>query len=313
MQILLVLLMYGLWSSSFPLGKYAVQFAPPVFLTSFRMLLAGAILLLLILFKRKSDFKLGIKQYLSLFVLGFFSIYLTNICEFWGLQYLSAAKTCFIYSLSPFFAVFFSYIHFKEKLTLKKSLGLLIGFVGFIPVLMLQSGSENLLSISTFLSWPDLAIAGAALFSVYGWVLLRVLVKDKQVSPLMANGTSMVFGGVLALVHSLFVDVWSPVPIAKGSFMPLFGGVMAMTFISNIICFNLYGYMLKRFTATFLSFAGLLSPVFASLNSWILLGEKPSYIIFLSTGIVCLGLWIVYRSELKQGYIKKRESEKEVA
>ncbi|MCH9630764.1 MAG: S-adenosylmethionine/S-adenosylhomocysteine transporter [Chlamydiia bacterium] len=273
------------------------------------MLLAGAILLVFLFFKRKTDFKIKARQYLSLCILGFFSIYLTNICEFWGLQYLSAAKTCFIYSLSPFFAVLFSYIHFKEKLTVAKCVGLLIGFIGFIPVLMLQSGSEGLLSISSFLSWPDLAIAAAALFSVYGWVLLRLLVKNDEVSPIMANGTSMVFGGLLALGHSFFVDAWSPTPIAGGNFMPLFGGVLAMTFISNIICFNLYGYMLKRFTATFLSFAGLLSPVFASINSWIILGEKPSYIIFLSTGVVCLGLWIVYRSELKQGYIRKRSKD----
>lgn len=309
MQILLVFLMYALWSSSFPLGKFAVQYAPPVFLTSFRMLIAGAILLAFIAIRRRNDFKLKVRQYLCLFVLGFFSIYLTNICEFWGLQYLSAAKTCFIYSLSPFFAVLFSYIHFKEKLNLRKCLGLLIGFIGFIPVLMTQSGSEGLFSISSFLTWPDLAVAAAALFAVYGWVLLRVLVKDNQISPIMANGSSMVFGGLLALGHSLLVDVWAPTPISQGHFMPLLGGVMAMTLISNIVCFNLYGYMLKRFTATFLSFAGLLSPVFASINSWILLGERPSYIIFISTSIVCLGLWIVYRSELKQGYIKRRKDQ----
>ncbi len=49
---------------------------------------------------------------------------------------------------------------------------------------------------------------------------------------------------------------------------------------------------------------GLLSALFASLNSWIILGEKPSMIILLSTGIVGIGLWLVYSAELKQGYIK---------
>ena len=125
----------------------------------------------------------------------------------------------------------------------------------------------------------------------------------------MANGVSMAFGGALALIHSLFVDRWSPWPVVEGSFTPFLGGILVITLISNIICYNLYGYMLKKFTATFLSFAGLLSPVFASFNGWLLLGEKPSPIIFLSTLIVSLGLWVVYQAELKQGYIKKQSVE----
>lgn len=307
MSILLVILMYALWSSSFPLAKFALQYSPPIFLTSFRMLLAAIILLAFVLYKKRESFKLSWKQYLSLFLLGFFSVYLTNICEYWGLQYLSAAKTCFLYSLSPFFSIFFSYLHFKEKLSLRKCLGLAIGFVGFIPVLMMQSGSEDLFSLFGSFSLPDLAVIGATLFSVYGWVLLRVLVK-KDISPSMANGSSMLFGGLLALVHSLFIDNWTTSPIAEGSALPFIGSVAAITFISNIVCYNLYGFMLKRFTATFLSFAGLLSPIFASLNAWVILGERPSPIIFLSTAVVCIGLWLVYQAELKQGYIRPQKT-----
>lgn len=304
MSIFLVFFVYAIWSTCFPLGKLVLSYSPPIFLTSFRMLVAGCLLLAFLYFKNKGAFKLSWRQYLALFLLGLFSVYLTNICEYWGLQHLSAAKTCFIYSLSPFFAMLFSYFHFKEKLNLKKLLGLCIGFLGFIPVLKMQSGSEDLFTLWTAFSLPDLAVMGAALFSVYGWILLRIFMKQ-EVSPLMANGTSMVFGGILALIHSLFVDTWNPWPVQEGSTAPFLGGVLLITFISNIICYNLYGYMLKKFTATFLSFAGLLSPIFASLSSWILLGETPSPIIFASTLVVSLGLWIVYQAELKQGYIKK--------
>lgn len=302
MSILLVFFVYALWSSCFPLAKLMVECSPPAFLTGFRMLLAGGILLGVLFLKNSRAFKLSFKQYFSLFILGLFSVYLTNICEYWGLQHLSAAKTCFIYSLSPFFAMFFSYIHFKEKLSSRKLLGIGIGFVGFIPVLRLQSGSEDLFTLWSSFSLPDLAIVGAALFSVYGWVLLRVFVKQ-EISPMMANGTSMVFGGGMALIHSLFIDTWNPWPVVPGSGSFFLGGVLAITVISNLICYNLYGYMLKKFTATFLSFAGLLSPIFASLSAWVLIGEKPAPVIFISTAIVSLGLWIVYQAELKQGYV----------
>ena len=307
MGILYVIFMYAAWSSVFPLGKMALEHAPPVFLTAFRMLFAAVIILGYLLIRKRSALKFNKIQFFSIVVLGFFSIYLCNILEFWGLQHLSAAKTCFIYSLSPFFAAIFSYFHFKEKINLKKFLGMMIGFAGFIPVLLLQSGSEDLFKAFSLFSWPELAVMGAALFAVYGWVLLRVVVKNQTVSPLAANGTSMLIGGLFALFHSFFLDSWLPTPIAEGYIGPVFKGVMWMTLISNILCYNLYGFMLRRYTATFLSFMGLLSPIFASLTSWALLGERPSWIIFASTGVVLFGLWIVYQAELKQGYIKKKQ------
>lgn len=316
MSIITVIFMYATWSSVFSLGKIALQYSPPIFLTGFRMALAGVLILSYLAIARRSSFKLHKKQWLSIGLLAFFSIYLTNILEFWGLQYLTAAKTCFIYSLSPFFAALFSYIHFKEKMTRRKWLGLGIGFLGFIPVILTQSGSEELLNAFSYFSWPTLAIMGAALASIYGWVLLRLIVKDESkdttVSPLMANGASMLIGGALAFGHSFLVDSWNPMPVASENFLPFLQGTLIMTFISNILCYNLYGMMLRRYTATFLSFVGLLSPIFASLNGWIFLGEPLSWQIFLSTGIVSLGLWIVYQAELKQGYIlKAAEKEKE--
>jgi len=304
MSILMVILTYAIWSSTFSIGKWTLAYTSPLFLTSARMVLAGIILLVyLILFRRKS-LKINLKQFISIIIMATFSIYLTNAFEFWGLQHLSAAKTCFIYSLSPFFAALFSYIHFKERMNKKKWIGMGIGFLGFLPVLSTQTGSESLLQAFSFVSWPELAIMGAALCSVYGWVLLRLAVKDQEIPTLTANGIGMLFGGFLALINSFLVESWSPTPVSAGNVMPFLGGTLLMTLISNIICYNLYGMMLKRFTATFLSFMGLLSPIFASLNSWIVLGEKPSLVIFASTTVVSLGLWMVYQAELKQGYIQ---------
>lgn len=305
MHIFLVVLMYAVWSSIFSLGKIALAHSPPFFLTGFRMGLAGLLLILFLALTRRPTFaSLDKKQFLSFFILSFFSIYLTNVCEFWGLQHLTAAKTCFIYSLSPFFAALFSYIHFREKMNLRKWIGLSIGFAGVVPVLMMQTGAEEVMNAFAFVSWPALAVIVGALASVYGWVLLRLIVKDQTVSPLMANGMSMLIGGIFAFIHSAFFEQWNPLPVASESWRPFLQGTLLMIAISNLLCYNIYGLMLKRFTATFLSVMGLLSPVFASMISWVLLGETPSWVIFLSTAIVSLGLWVVYKAELQQGYIR---------
>jgi drug/metabolite transporter (DMT)-like permease len=116
----------------------------------------------------------------------------------------------------------------------------------------------------------------------------------------------MLIGGGFALAHSYLSESWNPLPVESGNFAPFLQGTLMMTFISNILCYNLMGYVLTRFTATFVSFMGLLSPIFASLNSWVFIGEQPSLTIFASTAIVSIGLWIFYSAELKQGYIIRK-------
>src|ERR1700722_13755027 len=305
MSIPIVVFMYAVWSSVFSLGKMTLQYCPPLFLTGARMVLASLLVLGFLAIYKRSSFKLNRIKLLSILLLAFFSIYLTNALEFWGLQYLSAAKTCFIYSLSPFFAALFSYLHFGEKMNGRKWIGFCIGFVGFIPVLLTQTGSEELLNAFSFFSWPSLAIMGAALCSVYGWVVLRLVVKDHAISPLMANGASMLLGGLLAFGHSFLAEGWNPLPFQAENISPILKSTLLITLVSNIVCYNLYGMLLKRFTATFLSFMGLLSPIFASLHGLIFLGEPISWTILASTGVVSLGLWIVYQAELRQGYIQK--------
>ena len=306
MVLFLPILIYAIWANIFPLGKIALEYSSPLFLTCARMLLAGMLIMgFLTLFKRGS-FKVPLKLWFSFACLGFFSVYLSNFLEFWGLQYLSAAKTCFIYGLSPFFAAIFSFIHFKEKLNGRKILGLFIGLIGLLVGIIDKTESKSFYRLFSITSLPELAMIGAAASGSYGWILLRRLIKDSSISILLTNGASMLFGGLMALAHLLLLGDWNFLPNTIANIVPMLQILLLMTLISNIICYNFYGMLLKRFTATFLSFVGLLSPIFASLSGWILLSESPSVFILLSTAIMLLGLWLVYSSEIKQGYISAR-------
>ena len=303
MALFLSFLLFAMWTLSFPAGKYMLQFSSPMFLTGARMLISGLMLITYLAARRRIP-SVSKKGWVSLIILALFSIYLSNILEFWSLSHLSAAKTCFIYGLSPFITALLSYIHFREKMTRLKWLGLSLGCLGFIPVIMNKTGTEGLLQAFGYFTWPELAMVGAAFFSVYGWVMLRLIVKGEEIPILFANGSSMLIGGSLALISSFFIETWSPSPIAPGSLLPLGSALIGLSLLSNIVCYNLYGYLLKRFTATFLSLIGLLSPVFTSLHSYFLIGEKPSPTILLSSLIVLLGLGLVYREEKRQGYLE---------
>lgn len=231
----------------------------------------------------------------------FFGIYITYTLRFWALNYMPAAKTNFIYNLSPFLSALFSFIVFNEKLSFKKWTGLGIGFLGLIPVLLSTSSPEQAIGEISFLSWPEIAVILSVATHTYSWIIMRKLVKEKSYSPMMVNGVSMTFGGLLALLTSFIIDGFAPI---KAGYVGYFFGILGLIILlSNIICYNLYGWLLKRYTATFLSFAGFLSPLFTALYAWVLMSEVVTWHFYASCIIVFIGLYLFYQEELNEATI----------
>ena len=303
----LVFLLYALFASVFIIAKIGLGYTAPLFLVGSRMFFAGILMLGYLFITQRHKFQFGKKHIWRILQLGIFNIYLTNAFEFWALKHLTSFKTCFIYSLSPFLSALFSYLILSEKMTAKKWIGLAIGFLGFIPILLAEGAGEEALGHFMFLSWAEISMLMACICSVYGWIVLRRLVKDDGFSPVMANGLSMTIGGAAALIHSLLSEPWNPIPVTD--FVPFFECTVLLIIVSNFLCYNLYGYLLKRFTATFISFAGWTTPVFTAFFGWMVLGEKITWPFILSAGIVLLGLTAFYQEELKQGYCLRSPTE----
>lgn len=294
----LVVLLFALFASLFTLSKSALDFTEPFFLIGSRMTIAGIILLAHQLIFNRSAFRIKANHVFPLFTLGLVSIYITNISEIWGLQYMSSAKACLIYSLSPFIAALCAYWLLKETLNFKKWIGLIIGFIGLSPILLAQSSSVDTKEL-LIISWAEIALIIAVFASVYGWILLKKIINDYHYSPIFANGISMIIGGVLSLAHSyLSGETWAPFPVFPGKYSNYIECTLWMTLISNVVCYNLYGYLLKRFSATFLSLAGLITPLFASFFGWYFLQESITWHFFASMILFSIGLIIFYLQEI---------------
>lgn len=304
----LVLLLCALYGSVFTLGKLTLEYSSPLFITGARMLLAAVILLAYQYFFNRKHFSFKKQHLFPAFIIGLTNVYLTNAFEFWGLQYMDSGKACFIYSFSPIATALMSYFWFSEKITLHKWLGLLIGILGFVPILMANSNAaEDSSGYVMFLSFAELALLGAAVFNAVGWMTMRVMVKDQGCTGVMANSVSMLLGGVMSLVNSWFMDDWNPVPVSN--FWPFIQYFLILTLVSNIICYNLNAYLLRHFTATYLSFTGLSQPLFAALFGFIFLQEVVSEYFWISVAAVSVGLFIYYRQELRQGYMPQGASQ----
>lgn len=288
----LILLLFALFGAMCTFAKLNLSHASPLFIVGSRMTVAGIILLGYQYIRHRQAFKLIPKQFFLFVLLGVFQTYLTNIFFFYSLQELYSYKTCFIYNLSPFISALFSYFIFSEVLSKNQWLGLTIGFLGFIFLVV----DDSFLSGSTGFSFGHLMMLFSVVADVLGWSLMRQLVVNKKCPALFANGAGMLIGGAFALTHSAFVETWDPIPVSNYS-----GFLQCSLFLiifSNFIGYNLYAYLLKKYSVTFMSFAGFLTPFFAAFFSWILIGEPIAWNFFITLFIVFLGLLIFHKDQL---------------
>ncbi len=293
----LILLLYALFASVFTIGKIALVHASPALLVGIRMSLAGLCLIGFVAIFRSGQFKLSSYTWWRVFLLGLINIYLVNILEFEALRNLSSFKTCFFYSLSPFLSALFAYFLLNERLSSKKWLGLIVGMSGVLPLMVIQSSREDIQDFFQLPSINELLIFLAVCASVYGWILMRQVIQKDGFSPIMANGVSMAFGGLLALTHfGLFEGFALPAAVDLPVVIVC---TLLLLVISNFICYNLYGYLLQHYSVTFLSFAGFSTPFFTALFGWLLLGEKVTWEFYLAAGLVFCGLILFYREEMQ--------------
>ncbi len=291
----LVILLYALLASTFTIAKICLSYAKPFFLIAFRMILAGSLMMGFLYFFKRKSFIIK-KDDIWLFLnASIFHIYLAFILEFWSLQYLSSAKTNLIYSATPFVAAFLAYILLSEKLGIKKFIGMLIGFVGLIPILLTQTDIRETAMELFSVSLPEVVLLFAVISGAYAWFIVKRLL-DKGYSLLMINGFSMFVGGLFALLTSLWFEGIESSPIFD--LWPFLGWTFLLILVANIIVYNFYGWLLKKYSVTFVTSAGFLCPVFGAFYGYFFLSENITWHYFVSFSFICLGLFIFYRQEV---------------
>lgn len=311
--MVLIFILYMLFASTFTLGKLALAYANPIFFIATRMIIGGSLLLVYQYFFNRSKWKFEIKVWPLYLQIITFHVFFAYICEFWALQYVTASKACLIFNLSPFITAFFSYLLFSERLSWKKWIGLCIGFMGMIPILLSHTALEDVVGGLWRISWPEIALLCSVASSAYGWMVIKQCL-NLNYSPVMVNGIGMFGGGVAAFIASLFVEGMPHIhaAIAPTSFdaflassigqhapyIAFFSYMALLILIANLICYNLYGYLLGKFSPVLLSFAGFTTPLFAALYDFALTGQAISWqfaVAIIATGA---GLYVFYNDKI---------------
>ncbi len=306
--------MWAALALSFTFGKWALQYAPPMFLIGFRMLCAGNALLVVWFFRKKSKIEQkGASETTSPWnyapqdgfvwrdAFGFlkvalFHVYLAFVPEFWALQHLDSLKVTLMYSVTPFLSAFFSYALFSEKLSKIKWLALGLGFLGVIPPLLTGDGlGQHKFGSFGFISIPELVLLFAIVSAAYAWFEVKALLQ-RGYSIFLINGFAMIVGGALSLSHHFLLNPTSSLFPVKAAF-PFLGLIAALILLSNLIFYNLYGFLLKRYSYTFLSFTGFLCPIFGTIFGMTFFGESFHWLYLVGFALTFTGLRLFYGAE----------------
>lgn len=288
----LVQLLYGLLG---PLNKIAIGQVPFSLYVGVKLILAGAFLLFYHIVIKGKSIRLAAGQwwyYLQMIACGAIG---AQYLKYWGLQYVSASKAAFLFNSSPFFVAFFSWFRWGERLCTPQWVGLCISFVGLLPILYTTSSLEEIIGTLGIFSLPECAIIAAAAFHAVSFTAKRQVVHADGYASARVNGIYLCAGGI----WSLGSWVLAGAPYEPGMLMTALGYATFTTFVGKVICSSLSLYLLRYYSATFLSFMGYWYPLCVAFWSWLFWGEVLTYHYWLSAAIVLCGQTIFYLSARK--------------
>ena len=320
-----VFLGFAFLASATMANKYALFSLTPTFMVALRMLGAG---LILFFYYRKSTHRLTFSYYKRdlplLFGISLLTLFIPSLCKAYALQNMLASKASFFGSLDPFVTSIYAYLFFRETLSFKKIIGILLGFAGMIVILASRapSSEQALMAFSVF-SYPEVAALIAMAVGRLGWMFVQQLIRNERYTGAELNGLLMTLSGIIALVIpfagaaaavviSYIKPAWAPAynfsdafaifhlnPASTFSITALLLFVAYTVFFGNVIGYTMYANFLKKHSITFISLAGFSVPMYTYLFD-ALLGNPISPMFLVAAAITFTGLMIFYQDEINR-------------
>ncbi|QEH69873.1 DMT family transporter [Cellulosilyticum sp. WCF-2] len=289
------LLCCALWGSAFPCIKIGYQLfqieseqtATQILFAGCRFALAG-ILALVIGSLVKGKILVPKKQsYGKIVTLCMFQTVAQYVFFYIGLANTSGVKASIIEAVNVFVAIFIASLCFhQEKLTTRKVMGSIIGFLGVILVNL--TGSE----INTHFSFVG---EGFIFLSTVAYAFSSVLMKSysTEEDPVCLSGYQFLIGGVLMILFGAAMGGRMTVMTAGGAAMLIYLALV------SAIAYSVWGILLKYNPISKVAVFGFMNPVFGVLLSAMLLKEYQmiGLMSVISLILVCLGIYIVNKEK----------------
>lgn len=263
-------LLAAIWGASFLFMRVAAGHFGAFALVEVRLSL-GALILLPLLWRARAQFTLGL--WLKLAGIAAINSASPFLLFAWAAQHAPAGVGAIANATAVMFAALTALVFFGEPISRKRTIGLLLGFVG---VIVLASGKMGGIRV-----WPAaLAGTGAAFLYGCGANLIR-----RQLVGLPAGAVAaatLICAAVLVLPLALLT--WPSTAIPPASWL----SAVLLGILCTGIAFVIYYRLINRIGAPQAATVTYLVPLFGVLWAWLMLGE-PLTPTMAVAGVLILG------------------------
>jgi len=267
----------GVTSTATKIGLTGI---PPLSFAFIRFLVAGIVILPFLL---KTNFLKDIKKLIPFSLLGAINI----IFFILGVKITTATIGQLLYAGVPLITAVFLFVLFKERLTKRKDIGIVIGFVGVVAVVLLPVIQKEARFSGSLLGNVLIAV-GVVSYSLYMAYSKKFL---KSFSPFILT-SAFIFVTCIVLFPLALTDLvsypnwWQAIT---------FSSILALAYISiisTIVTNVLTQYAIRHGGSILASLQFYLTPIFAYLTAFFLLGEQLTLGLVVGGSLALLGVYI---------------------
>lgn len=280
--IVTILLLTLIWGFNNTAIKISNQGVSPIFASTLRSAIASICGILYCMRKGQRLFHTDIMLFHGVVVGLLFG--LEFACIYFGLLFTDAARAVLFLYFSPFVVAVGAHLFLKgDRLTLSKSLGLGLAFLGILIVFRGRPKTAK-----------SIMIAGDVLqiLAAFFWGATSVYIKKfmaERVHPINTFLYQLFFSIPILFIISLVLEPkWicrMDLPVT----LSLIHQSLIVAFVTYFVWFNL----LYRYSASRLSAFTFFTPIFGVLSGIIFLGEEFTVSLMVGLPLVCLGIFLV--------------------
>jgi drug/metabolite transporter (DMT)-like permease len=273
------------WGTTYLAIRVAVDSYPPAFMAGVRFVLAGFILFAFLIL-RGSPLP-GKRDLIDTAVVGITLLTVANGLVVWSEQWVPSSLAALIVATLPFWIVGIEAVLPEgERITVRKILGILIGFAGLLLLLSpdLQGAVDRDYLKGVFgLLLAPLSWAAGSIYSKY---------RRAKVNPLMAASLHMLIGGlVLLLIGWAFNEHANLVYDRRG-----LAAVLYLIVFGSIVGYVCFVYALDKLPSSTVSLYAYINPIIAVMLGKMILNERMDLAVIMGSGVIFLGVFLVQTS-----------------
>ncbi len=289
LHIFYAILVPLIWGGNFVASKYAMMDFPPFLFTAMRFAIAGSVLFWFVPKPKRTELKNLAWLATSFGVLHFGLIM--------GAMYygLSIASCAIAAQTGVPFSCILGAMFLNDKLGWRRTLGMVISFVGVFIVVGTPNVLENLFGFF-------IAIAGGFFWAVGNMVTKKL--HSASVFQMLTYMSLLAVPQLLILSWIFEADSWTPLTDASTR---SWIAVMYTAFGSTITAYGLWYFLLKNHPITYVAPFSLLAPVFSITFGQIFFAEHLTWHIMVGGLITLAGIAIIVMRRPKIVEIGKTE------